>query len=294
MIKGENISKKYSEAPVVKNVDIELKEGSIYGLIGPNGAGKTTTIRQLLGFTNATSGKCSIFGMDTRTNNQELQSRIGYLPGETAFFDYMTGEEFLEFMSQMRGGISDTRKHELLRYFELDPSNYIRKMSKGMKQKVALVAAFMHDPAVYILDEPTSGLDPLMQRKFIDLILAEKKRGKTILMSSHMFEEVERTCDRAAIIKEGRIVALDQIDLLKQNLRKSYFVTLQNQEDVRRLLDSSLETKQIDSHKVEIFVGQDINSLVQVLQGFNILGLDTSAQSLEQIFIKYYGEEQDV
>ena len=113
-------------------------------------------------------------------------------------------------------------------------------------------------------------------------------------MSSHMFEEVERTCDRAAIIKEGRIVALDQIDILKQNLRKSYFVTLQNQEDVRRLLDSSLETKQIDSHKVEIFVGQDINSLVQVLQGFNILGLDTSAQSLEQIFIKYYGEEQDV
>lgn len=291
MIEIKNMSKMYPSKKGVFEIDFTVQKGEVFGFLGPNGAGKTTTIRQLLGFTNATEGDCYINGLETRENNAKLQKNLGYLPGETAFFDHMNGSEFLDFLAQMRGGIVDTKKHELLQYFELDPSGTIRKMSKGMKQKLALVAAFMHDPDVYILDEPTSGLDPLMQKKFIDLVLEEKAKGKTILMSSHMFEEIERTCDRAAIIKDGRIVALDHIHSLKQQIRKSYIVTLKNPVVDSQFEEANFEIKKISNNKVEVFVSEDINALLQLLSTMDVVSLDASNQSLEQIFIKYYGEE---
>lgn len=294
MIEIKNMSKIYPNKKGVFEIDFTVHKGEVFGFLGPNGAGKTTTIRQLLGFTNATEGNCYVNGLETRENNAQLQKSLGYLPGETAFFDHMSGNEFLDFLSEMRGGISDTRKHELLVFFELDPNGKIRKMSKGMKQKLALVAAFMHDPDVYILDEPTSGLDPLMQKKFIDLVLEEKKKGKTILMSSHMFEEIERTCDRAAIIKDGRIVALDHILSLKQHLRKSYVITLKNKMDVEKIEEAGFEIRRIEENKVEVFISRNVNSLLQLLATMDVVSLDASNQSLEQIFIKYYGKEQSV
>lgn len=294
MIEIKNMSKIYPNKKGVFEIDFTVHKGEVFGFLGPNGAGKTTTIRQLLGFTNATEGNCYVNGLETRENNAQLQKSLGYLPGETAFFDHMSGNEFLDFLSEMRGGISDTRKHELLVFFELDPNGKIRKMSKGMKQKLALVAAFMHDPDVYILDEPTSGLDPLMQKKFIDLVLEEKKKGKTILMSSHMFEEIERTCDRAAIIKDGRIVALDHILSLKQHLRKSYVITLKNNMDVEKIEEAGFEIRRIEENKVEVFISRNVNSLLQLLATMDVVSLDASNQSLEQIFIKYYGKEQSV
>lgn len=291
MIQILNMSMIYPNGKGVFDINFNVQEGEVFGFLGPNGARKTTTIRQLLGFTNATKGKCIIDGMDTRLEAYKIQKVLGYLPGEIAFFDNMTGNEFLTFMEEMRGN-NCHRKEELIEYFELETENKIRKMSKGMKQKLGLVAAFMHDPKILILDEPTSGLDPLMQRKFIDLINKEKKRNKTILMSSHIFDEVDKTCDRAAIIKEGRIVALDYIPTLKENIRKSFFVTLRSKDDIEIIEKSGLKYILIDENILEIFVEKNFDLFFKTLSKCNVESLDASEQTLEQIFIRYYGSDK--
>lgn len=181
----------YKSGRGIFDVSFTISKGEVFGYLGPNGAGKTTTIRNILGFTNATKGYVTINGMDTRKHPEKIQQSVGYLPGEISFFDHMTGEQFIKFNGQMNHHEDMTRAEALIKLFELDASVKIKRMSKGMKQKVAIVSAFMHDPEILILDEPTSGLDPLMQKIFLDLINAEKLRGKTILMSSHSFDEVE-------------------------------------------------------------------------------------------------------
>ena len=210
-----HITKDYGGGHGVFDVSFAVEQGEVFGFLGPNGAGKTTTIRQLMGFLAPDSGTCTINGLDCRTQTAAIQKNMGYIPGEPALPDDMRGGEFIRFLAAYRGMRGTGRAGELCERFELDASGRIRRMSKGMKQKVAIVCALMHDPAVLILDEPTSGLDPLMQNRFIDLILEEKQRGKTVLMSSHMFEEVERTCARVGILREGRLAAVEEIGTLK-------------------------------------------------------------------------------
>jgi len=208
IIKAAGLIKDYGENRGVFGISFETIKGEVYGFLGPNGAGKTTTIRLLLGFSKPQSGNCSIFGYDCWHEPKEIQRHIGYVPGEIAFPEHLTGYEFLEQISEFRKMTSLDRAKELIDLFDLDPRGELKRMSKGMKQKIAIVTAFMHEPDLIILDEPTSGLDPLMQSRFIKLIKTEKAKGRTIFMSSHMFEEVEKTCDRVAIIKQGRIVLL--------------------------------------------------------------------------------------
>lgn len=291
MILVDNMSKVYTNGKGVFDLDFTVSEGEVFGFLGPNGAGKTTTIRVLLGFTNTSKGGCSINGLDCRRKAAEIQNMLGYVPGEIAFFDNMTGDQFLRFMADMRGTRDTKLRDKLIEQFELETEGKIRKMSKGMKQKLGLVAAFMHDPSILILDEPTSGLDPLMQRRFIELIMEEKKRGKTILMSSHLFDEVDRTCERAAIIREGRIVAMEDIASLKSSLRKSYLVSVAASADLEKIKASGLEYKLLDDRRVEIFVSDDYSKMLSTLADCNVTSLDASAQSLEQIFIRYYGKE---
>jgi ABC-2 type transport system ATP-binding protein len=291
MIEVNQLTKRYSNGKGVFDVNFTVSKGEVFGFLGPNGAGKTTTIRNLLGFINPTRGSCRIDGMDCRLKAAEIQKNLGYVPGEIAFFDNMTGMQFMKFIADLRD-ITDTRRRDsLIERFELEGDRKIRKMSKGMKQKVGLITAFMHDPDVLILDEPTSGLDPLMQRRFVELILEEKERGKTILMSSHMFEEVDRTCERAAIIREGRIVAIDNISRLKSSQRKSYVVTVAGPEDMERIKTSGLEIRLLDDHRVEIFVSEDYNKMLSTLAACRVTGLDEVPQTLEQIFIRFYGKE---
>lgn len=291
MIEVNNLTKVYPSGKGVFNVSFKVEKGEVFGFLGPNGAGKTTTIRQLLGFTNATEGNCTINGLDTRENAHLIQRDLGYLPGEIAFFDKMNGHDFLNFISELRGKNSDIRKEELIRYFDLDLNHKIRKMSKGMKQKLGLIAAFMHDPDILILDEPTSGLDPIMQKKFIDLIKAEKERGKTILMSSHIFDEVEKVCSKAAIIKEGRIVVIEDIQKLKSNRQKSFIVNVNDEKDLNTILNSKINTKHLENNTVEIFISDNYNEMIQVLSSVNVIGFEETHQSLEQAFIHYYGKE---
>ncbi|WP_202710612.1 ABC transporter ATP-binding protein [Sporosalibacterium faouarense] len=289
IIKVNNLTKTYKNGKGIFDLDFSVKEGEVFGYLGPNGAGKTTTIRQLMGFTNADKGSCTIMGLDCRTQTEEIQKSVGYLPGEIAFFDNMTGEAFLKFIKEMKSIEDKSRMHDLIERFELDPSRKIRKMSKGMKQKVGIISAFMHDPEVYILDEPTSGLDPLMQRNFINLINEEKSRGKTILMSSHIFEEIDKTSDRIGVIKEGRLVTVEDVHSIKASLRKIFIVNVGNQKDIDIIKSSGLEINSVTGNQIEIVVSSNYNKFNQVLAKCNVLGIEILNQSLEQVFMKYYG-----
>lgn len=181
-----NLTKDYGGGKGVFDVSISIKKGEVYGYLGPNGAGKSTTMRHLMGFIRPQSGRVSINGMDCWEDQKKIQRTLGYLPGEISFPDDMTGSAYLKLIAKMRGMKNFSYAEELLDLFKIDPGSGIKRMSKGMKQKIGIVAAFMHDPEIILLDEPTSGLDPLMQNNFIDLIEREKKKGKTILLSSHM------------------------------------------------------------------------------------------------------------
>ena len=289
MIQVDNLTQVYRGGKGVFDLTFEIGPGEVFGYLGPNGAGKTTTIRNLLGFMNADRGRATIDGLDCRRDAALLQNRVGYLPGEIAFFDRMTGTQFLTFMGEMRRTKSTARRDGLVERFELDTDVRISRMSKGMKQKLGLITAFMHDPSVYILDEPTSGLDPVMQNVFMELLRAEKGRGKTVLMSSHLFEEVQRICDRAGIIREGRIVAVEDVQSLNAVRQKSYVVTLANSTDAERLLSSGLEVERTGESRLVVTVRNNYRELFAALARCEVVGLESRAQSLEDVFMRYYG-----
>jgi ABC-2 type transport system ATP-binding protein len=235
MIKVEHLTKDYGNGKGVFDVSLHIHQGEVYGYLGPNGAGKSTTLRHIMGFSNADSGTISINGLNAWTDQEKIKESIGYLPGEIALPGDMTGLEYLKLIAKMRRMDSFAYAEELLNYFEINPNISIKRMSKGMKQKIAIVATFMHNPDIVLLDEPTSGLDPLMQEKFIKLVEQEKNNGKTILMSSHIFEEVSKVCDRVGILKQGRLMNEMKVDELKHSKTKTYQVAFNNISDFHRM-----------------------------------------------------------
>ncbi|MFJ7731240.1 ABC transporter ATP-binding protein [Lysinibacillus sp. NPDC097231] len=288
MIEVNNLTKKFGDFYSIQNVDLQIEKGEVFGFLGPNGAGKSTTIRHLMGFIQPTEGQCYIKGMDCRLSTADIQKFVGYLPGEIAFIDKMTGQQFIKFIAQLRGLKDLTRAYELMEYFELNATGLIKKMSKGMKQKVGLICAFMHSPEIAILDEPTSGLDPLMQTKFIEFILAEKEKGTTIFMSSHMIEEIEKTCDRVAIINAGKIVATDTIADLKKRKSKKFIIEFQSEQELSRFLNEQFIIEKIGPTKAIIKVQGNVQTLLPTLANYQIIDLDVISQSLEDIFMHYY------
>ena len=287
----QGLTRDYGKGRGVFDLSFSINQGEVFGFLGPNGAGKTTTIRHLMGFLKPQKGRCTIGGKDCWKDRAEIQKNLGYIPGEMVFFDDMTGTQFLSFMTKYRKTKSNGRTKELLERFELDPQSKLKKMSKGMKQKVGIVAAFMHDPEVLILDEPTSGLDPLMQSRFIELLLEEKARGKTILMSSHMFEEVERTCSRVAIIRQGTLAALDNVVALNAAQSKKYLITLENEEAAARFANEGLRVSDVSQNQVTVIVQNNIKELISVMDRYPVINIITPNQSLEEIFMQYYGGE---
>lgn len=288
IIEVNHLTKKFGDFYSIQNVHLQIPKGEVFGFLGPNGAGKSTTIRHLMGFLQPTEGSCFINGLNCREASATIQQVVGYLPGEIAFIDKMTGKQFIHFIAKLRGMNDYTHAEELMHFFELDASGLIKKMSKGMKQKVGLVCAFMHHPEIVILDEPTSGLDPLMQTKFIEFILAEKDKGTTIFMSSHMIEEVEKTCDRVAIINAGKIVATETITDLKKRKSKKYMLEFQDEQELTRFLDEEYVLERISSTKVMITIMGDLQAFLHTLSNYKIIDLDVISQSLEDIFMHYY------
>jgi ABC-2 type transport system ATP-binding protein len=205
----------------------------------------------------------------------------------------MKGIEYLKFVAELNEMKDFTRMNELIEFFELDPKGKIKKMSKGMKQKIGIVSAFMTNPDVLILDEPTSGLDPLMQSKFVDLIAKEKADGKTILMSSHSFEEVERTCDRVGIIKQGKLVTIEEISDLKTSRRKTYIIHFATTEQAEKFNNESFEIIESNDKSVTVSIIGSVSPLIKVLSGYDVSSLDVKSQSLEDIFMQFYGGDKN-
>jgi ABC-2 type transport system ATP-binding protein len=293
MIDVKNLTMIYPSGKGIFNLNFKVKKGEILGYIGPNGAGKTTTIRALLGFMKPNEGTCTINGLDCIKDAPKIQRFLGYIPGEISFFDDMTGYEFLQFMHEMRGLKDNGRQNELLKLFDLDPKGKIRRFSKGMKQKLGIVTAFMHNPDVLILDEPSSGLDPLMQIRFINLILEEKEKGKTIILSSHIFEEVEKTCDNVIIIKEGKIVNYSTVQLLKKSQRKGFIIKPDNCEQaIQTFLRSNFISNQLNNDSIEVYCSGDrIDEFIKTCAKLKLYNFDEISQSLEDVFMQYYKNE---
>lgn len=293
VIEIRGLSKRYGEDKGVFDLNLDIGEGEVYGYLGPNGAGKTTTIRHLMGLLNPDRGSCRIRGLDCRHEQPKIQRLLGYLPGEIAFFDDMTGSQFLRFKASMRKMQRPPREDEMLSRFQLDPSGRIRRMSKGMKQKLGLVTAFMHDPEILILDEPTSGLDPLMQAAFVQLIRDEKRQGKTILMSSHSFEEVEKTMDRVGIIRKGRLALDTDIQALREAQAQRFRVSFDSEEAAQAFMkEDGLKILAAAHAQVDVAVQGDMAPFFLTLSRHPVKSLDKIHQTLEDLFIRYFGEEK--
>ncbi|MEI0557143.1 ABC transporter ATP-binding protein [Brachyspira intermedia] len=291
VIKVDNITKDYGSSRGVFDLSFEVNKGEIFGMLGPNGAGKTTTIRQLMGFIKSDKGNAKILNMNCFDKRENIQSKLGYLPGEIAFMDEMKGDDFINFIADMKSIKNKNRIKELIDIFELDANRKINKMSKGTKQKISIVCAFMNEPEVVILDEPTSGLDPLMQKKFIDLILEEKKKGTTIFMSSHIFEEIEKTCDRVGILKNGKLIAVENIDDLKSKKNKNFEVIFKTNKDAENFKNKISFKSELNDNTIKVIISNnEVNSFIKELSNYDILDINSSSQTLEELFLHFYNK----
>ena len=281
---------------------IAVNKGEVFGFLGPNGAGKSTTIRHLMGFSKPDSGETLIFGKPTFKKYYEILDKVGYIPGEIALPAGLTGYEFIRMMQDMQGVKNDAQLKRMLDMFELsDEVLYgdTKRMSLGVKRKLAVVTAFMHDPEVLILDEPTSGLDPVMQDVFVKYIHEEKARGKTILLSSHIFSEIDSTCDRIAIIKDGRIVSDFIADDLKHASKKYYDVRFKSEADEKTFENkisslSSADMIKADGERAYLSVDdKDLNAFISLLSDLDPVAFSNRRESLEDYFMKFYKEDKD-
>lgn len=296
VIEVNGLTKDYGNGRGVFDISLNVEKGVCYGFLGPNGAGKTTTIRHLMGFSKPQSGTTSIQGKDSWKNSAELKFNVGYLPGEISFPKGLTGTEFLKMQMKMRKVDSDKYLKELLNRFELDPSMNVEKMSLGVRRKLAVVTAFMHNPDILILDEPTSGLDPVMQQCFIDYILEEKKQGKTILLSSHIFHEVDATCDRISIIKDGKIVAEFEADKLKKRSSKIYRVTFSDRESFDKFtsLDYTFHSKNTNKLRARVIIEtEQINKLLSDISDLKVVDFQEMIFTLEDYFMSFYKNDRE-
>jgi len=292
-IEMKSITKDYGDGRGIFDVNLNIEKGEVFGFVGTNGAGKTTTIRHMMGFLKPDKGTATINNMDSWHDSAKIKKLIGYVPGEIAFPDAPTGTEFLRRQAELLGLKDMTYAQYIIDILQLDPTANLKRMSKGMKQKTAIVAAFMADPQILILDEPTTGLDPLMRVSIIDLLNEEKKKGKTIFMSTHLFEEVEDTCDKVALIKEGRIIDVKSTAEIRHNEIKSYKIEFLSKEDYLRFtsLDFNFEEKREPQNAVVVKVNdKDINAFLITLKTHKVKFMTEIKFTLEKYFNSLYKE----
>ena len=294
VIETERLTKMYGSHRGIIDLDLAVAQGEILGFLGPNGAGKTTTIRLLLDLIRPTSGRARVFGIETTVDPVAIHRRIGYLPGEFALFDRLTGGQTAEYFGNLRGGVDPRWQRELIDRLDLDPSRRYREYSKGNKQKVGLVIALQHRPELLILDEPTAGLDPLVQQTFFRLVRDAVRDGATVFLSSHILDEVERTCDRVAIVREGRLVRLDRVDALRDlahhevDLRFGRPVPTAEFETIPGVS----EVVSDDGH-LHLRMAGDLGPLVAVAARHGVIDLTSREPTLEETFLAQFGPEAE-
>jgi ABC-type multidrug transport system ATPase subunit len=290
IISAEKLTKSYGQHRGIIEVDLEVQEGEAFGFLGPNGAGKTTMIRTLLDHIRPTSGKASVFEIDTTVDPVAIHRRIGYLPGEFALYDKLTGGQTIEYFANLRGGVDPLYQQDLIARLDFDPSRKFREYSKGNKQKVGLIVALQHRPDLLLLDEPTSGLDPLVQQTFYEVIREAKSEGRTIFLSSHILSEVEKTCDRVAIIRDGRLVKVDRVEALRDLAHHQ--VELRFAGDVPLGAFAALpgvSDLTTDENLLRMRVSGSIAPVVREAANYELLDFVSREPSLEETFLAQYG-----
>lgn len=290
-IELKNLTKKYGPARGVTDINLTVNPGEVFGFIGPNGAGKSTTIRMMLDFIRPTSGEISVLGMHSKRNAVEIHKRVGYIAGDMALDTRLTGRQYLEYMANLHGGVPWSSIQKLADRLQCEPEKRISSLSRGNRQKIALVGALMHNPDVLILDEPTSGLDPLMQAEFAKLIAEHTAKGKTAFISSHVLSEVQELCDRVGFIKEGKLI---DVKPLKELLAQSYrvvTVTLTRKASPAMLKDvKNVSNIKVDGKVLTCHVNGDFTALVKKLSAYNIADLLVVEPNLEELFMGMYEE----
>jgi len=289
VIEIEGLTKSYGRHRGIIDIDLVVEDGEAFGFLGPNGAGKTTTIRTLLDHIRPTSGRARIFGIDTTVDPVSVHRRLGYLPGEFTLYDKLTGGQTIEYFANLRGGVDPVYQAELISRLDVDPTRKFKEYSKGNKQKIGLIAAFQHRPDLLILDEPTSGLDPLVQQTFYEIIREAKQEGRTIFLSSHILSEVEKTCDRVAIIRDGRLVKVDRVEALRDLAHHQ--VELRFTQSVPRAAFESLDGVSdvvVTDHTLTMRVSGSILPVVQAASRFEVVDFVSREPSLEETFLAEY------
>lgn len=294
-IRTESLTKYYGDLLALDAVDMEVRHGEVFGFLGPNGAGKTTTIRLLLDVLRPSSGSASVLGLDPRHEGVELRRRVGYLPGDFVVDGRQTPLEFLTYLGNLRGGVEASQIEGLAERLELDLDLRIRSLSKGNRQKVGLVQAFMHSPELLILDEPTSGLDPIMAREFLSMVSEARDRGQTVFMSSHILGEVQAVADRAGIIRQGRLIAIDGVENLRSRARRRVQITFDSPVSAAdfRGIDGLVDVEVEDSVLRARLAGR-ADALVKAAARHPVVDLVSEEPGLEELFFHYYtGDETD-
>ncbi len=287
VIKIEHLTKDYGQGRGVFDLDFDIKKGEMFGFVGANGAGKTTTIRQIMGFLKPDAGKVTVCGLDSWNEAEKTKKYIGYVPGEIAFPDLPTGTEFIKSQAEFLGVKDLSYANYLIEKLQLDPSANLKRMSKGMKQKTAIVVALLADPDILILDEPTTGLDPLMRVAFMDIIAKEKEKGRTILISSHLYEELEKHCDRVALIDKGKIVDIADMNEIRNRPISDYKIEFNKKEDYDKFktMGYNIIRDQKNYHQVTVSINkEDINKLFDDLTQFDVKFLAEVTYTLEKHF----------
>jgi len=290
VIRTERLTKTYGTHRGIIDVDLEVQPGEIFGFLGPNGAGKTTTMRILLDLIRPTSGSAQLFGMDATRDAVAIHRRVGYLSGEFDLYDRLTGAETMQYFANLRGGVDRAYAAQLVERLDLDPSRRFREYSRGNKQKVGLVVALQHRPDLLILDEPTAGLDPLIQQNFFAIVREAKADGRTVFLSSHIIDEVDRTCDRVAIIREGRLVQVDRIDTVRK--LAFHHVELQFASATDPSLFATLagvSHVESDDSRISMRVSGPIGAVVNVAAAHGLVDVVSREPNLEDVFLAQYG-----
>jgi beta-exotoxin I transport system ATP-binding protein len=292
VIETLGLTKSYGRHRGIEDVTFAVQSGEVFGFLGPNGAGKTTTIRTLMDFIRPTGGRASVFGLDSRAGGIEIRRRVGYLPGELELYEHMTGRDLLRFLGNLRGGVPPAQAQGLADRLGADLGRRIGELSLGNKQKVGLIQAFMHRPELVILDEPTAGLDPLVQHELHGLIREVTAEGRTVFLSSHVLPEVEALCHRVGIIREGRLVAVEEIDALKARALRRLEIhfaspvppgAFSNLPGVRDVVTQDAV--------VRCTVVGALDAVVKAAARYEVVNVVSHEPSLEEIFLAYYGAD---
>jgi ABC-2 type transport system ATP-binding protein len=285
------LTKFYGKQRGIEDVSLEVRRGEVFGYLGPNGAGKTTTIRTFMDYIRPTRGTATLFGFDSRRGSVETRKRTGYLPGELSIYGNLTGDELLRYVAYLRHGVDWTYVTALAKRLDCDLTRRLRTLSHGNRQKIGLIQAFMHKPELVILDEPTNGLDPLIQQEFYRLVLETKTAGRTVFLSSHILPEVERVCDRVGIIRSGKLVAVETVELLKSRAIRWLDIHFARPVPLERF-SSVPGVRNISMHDSVLHceVIGSLDACVKAAAQFEVVNVISHEPSLEDVFLAYYGE----